>query len=484
MQKIKNFLFINTGTKQTIVKNTFWLFTGEIIGRLLRMALIVYVARILGKEGWGVFSYAISLATILTTFGDIKLSTLVTREASQNKECKNHYLSSAFYFKLITLIISLVLVILIAPIVSSLQEANTLFALVALILFFDSLREFLLALNRATERMEHEGLIKIITNSLIVGFGFYFITVNPTPKSLALAYALGGLLGTLFLALLIRKTFKDILKYFKIEKIKEIWQSAWPIGVIAITTGIMFNLDTVMLGWWQSTEQIGVYAASQRLMQFIYTIPSMIALVLIPVFSKTFQENKNKFLEIIQYSLLVMLMIGLPIVIGGIVLSKEIIILVFGKEYIQSYISLSILLPTILAIFPNFIFKNVIYTLDIQKKFILNVIIGVLLNICLNLLFIPRYGITGAAITTVISQFLITILNCIKLKKIQNFSFFKKTQKILLANILLFFIVIMFEKLNVNIILNTTLSVIFYIFILYKMKENSIEIIKSSLTFK
>ena len=60
MQKIKNFLFKNTNTKQTIAKNTFWLFFGEIIGRILKLGIVVFATRKLGVEGWGLFSYSLA----------------------------------------------------------------------------------------------------------------------------------------------------------------------------------------------------------------------------------------------------------------------------------------------------------------------------------------------------------------------------------------------------------------------------------------
>ena len=54
-EKIKSFLFENKTLRQTVVKNVFWLFSGQMIGRLLRAAVVVYAARILGAEGWGLF---------------------------------------------------------------------------------------------------------------------------------------------------------------------------------------------------------------------------------------------------------------------------------------------------------------------------------------------------------------------------------------------------------------------------------------------
>src|SRR3990170_334910 len=73
--KIKKFLLNNESTAQTIVKNTFWLSLSESVGRALRIAIIIYAARVLGAAGWGTFSYMASLAAVFTIFADIGIST-------------------------------------------------------------------------------------------------------------------------------------------------------------------------------------------------------------------------------------------------------------------------------------------------------------------------------------------------------------------------------------------------------------------------
>ena len=83
LQKLKSFLFTNTSTRQTIAKNTFWLAISNIGGRLLRSIVIIYAARVLGANGWGVFSYAISLATFLTIFIDFGINAILIKESSQ-----------------------------------------------------------------------------------------------------------------------------------------------------------------------------------------------------------------------------------------------------------------------------------------------------------------------------------------------------------------------------------------------------------------
>src|SRR3989338_6661756 len=102
-KKIRTLLFENQGLKQKIAKNTFWLFFGQIFGRLIRAAIVIYAARILGPASWGAFSYAMSFAAFMSVFSDIGISAIVTKESSRNPELTDRYFSTALGIKLLIL---------------------------------------------------------------------------------------------------------------------------------------------------------------------------------------------------------------------------------------------------------------------------------------------------------------------------------------------------------------------------------------------
>ena len=87
--KIKNWLFSNQTISQTIAKNTFWLFSGQMIGRLLRAAIVIYAARVLGAASWGAFSYALGIAAFLTIFSDIGINALITKQTARDPSLKD-----------------------------------------------------------------------------------------------------------------------------------------------------------------------------------------------------------------------------------------------------------------------------------------------------------------------------------------------------------------------------------------------------------
>src|SRR3989338_11242180 len=115
LQRISSFLFKNQSIRQKILKNTFWLFAGEIIGRILRAVIIIYAARVLGVAEYGVFSYEVTLAAFFSIFSDIGISAILTREGVRSPELRGQYLSTSFVIKLALTGISAFLVLSLAP---------------------------------------------------------------------------------------------------------------------------------------------------------------------------------------------------------------------------------------------------------------------------------------------------------------------------------------------------------------------------------
>ena len=100
--------------KQTIFKNTFWLSVSEVITRVLKFLLIIYVARVLGALEYGKFSFALNLVAILVIFADLGTSTIITRELSKDLKKGKQYMSSLFSLKAFLIIFTLFLINIIA----------------------------------------------------------------------------------------------------------------------------------------------------------------------------------------------------------------------------------------------------------------------------------------------------------------------------------------------------------------------------------
>src|SRR3989344_5960186 len=298
--KILNWLFNNQTISQTIAKNTFWLFSGQMISRLLRAAIVIYAARILGAAGWGAFSYALGIAAFLTVFSDIGINALIVKEASRSPELKDRYLSTAFFSKLGMLSILILGTIAFFPYLTRIEEAAAIMPILIFVFAFDTLRELGSALSRSLEKMEIEAGIQIFTNFVIVALGFVFLSMQKTSQSLALAYAIGSGAGLIAIVYALRAHFKNILKNFDKKLVKEIFMTAWPFGLMGLMGAIMLNTDIIMLGWLRSPEEVGYYSAAQKIIYLLYILPSLLASGIFPSLVRLVKSDSEKARQLLE----------------------------------------------------------------------------------------------------------------------------------------------------------------------------------------
>lgn len=435
--KLKRFLFSNQSIAQTIAKNTFWLSFGEIFGRLLRVGLIFYAARVLGAAGYGTFSYMTSLAAILTIFSDMGVSGILVREGARSEELRRTYFATSLFIKLIIVALSFAVIVFVAPRITNLPLSNTLIYTIGLLTIFDALRVFGNALFRAEERMQFEAGTNILTQIIIVAGGLYALTLSPSPESLALAYMTGSAVGLLVVLYLVKKYIRTVFKFFRKDLVKRIIIAGWPIGFSAIFGGLLVNIDTVMIGWFLSAEQVGYYSAAQKPIAFLYLLPAFIVGGLLPVMARFARDNKDKFRDVMERGLSMTILIAYPLVAGIFLNAQKIIEIVYGAEFISAALPMSILAVTLLVTFPGTIIMNAIFAFDRQKEMVPMWIIGSVLNVSLNFLLIPTLGLIGAALTSLITQILVVGTFYFKMQKINSFRVLKRIASILKATALL-----------------------------------------------
>ncbi len=474
MSKIKNLLFQNQSLRQTIAKNTFWLTFGEMTGRLLRAGVVIYAARILGAERWGIFSYAITFAALFTIFSDIGLSSVLTKEAAKNPTEQHKYFSTIFILKLILILFIFLITIFIMPHLTKIPLSRSLIIFVALLFVFDSLRSFGNAFFRAIEKMEREALINILTQATILLGGFLVLWTIPSPENLALVYAIGsaiGLIATMFfLAPFLRKVFS----YFDKAILKPILNAAWLFGLTSVLGAVMINTDTIMLGWFRNAEAIGFYSAAQKPILLLYVIPSMIAGALFPAFSRFAQVNNEKFRMLLEKGLSFVFLLSLPFSIGLFLTSNQIVNLLFGASYQPAILTLKILSFTLITAFTAALIINSIFAYNRYKLLLWYAAIGALGNVILNAFLIPVWGINGAAISTIITQILSIGYVGVKLKKINNFSILKYLPKIIIATIIMAAAVTLFQYLNLSVLITISFAGVIYFLTLIFLKEKTI----------
>ena len=185
-----------------------------------------------------------------------------------------------------------------------------------------------------------------------------------------------------------------------------------------------------MIKWFLGASFVGFYHTGLKLIDTILIIPGLYGMSIYPFTSK-FKNDPTRLKKIIKESIGIMCLISLPITCGGLLLGKTILVGIFSEMYGTGVNSFKILLLTTFPLFIIFILNNFLLATNNEKISVKNTAIAFSLNIVINLLLIPKYGINGAAIGTLFGRLTLFILVIYHIKKLLSLnalfekSFFK-----------------------------------------------------------
>ena len=471
-QKIKTFLFKNTTAKQTVAKNTFWLSVSNFGGRLIKAIIIIYAARILGTNGYGVFSYAITLAGFLTLFMDPGINGILIRDASKVDDEERHTIfGTMFLMKLILLILGVLVILFIAPLFTTLPGAKVLIPIVALVLGLDTMREFFFSLMRAMEKMEWEAAIFLLTNAGIVIFGFIFLAYAANAKSFSWGYVAGDAVGTIAAIIVLRSYFKKLFSRFDIARVMPILKAAWPFALSGALGLLFTNTDILIISWMRTAADVGIYSAAIRIIQTFYLIPGIIQFATLPLISRLAKKDNERFRSAFERTLGMIFLASIPLSLGGIILGTQIMSFVFGAPYAAGGLAFKILAATLLFDFPASIIINALFAYEHQKSLVVSSALGGVVNVGLDLALIPFFGITGSAVATLIAQAVNNGYLWHAMKKVNTFAVAAQLKKIAVASVVMAACAALFMAIGMNVIVNIILCIIVYFALLRIMRE-------------
>jgi O-antigen/teichoic acid export membrane protein len=234
---------------------------------------------------------------------------------------------------------------------------------------------------------------------------------------------------------------------------------------------IMINTDVLMLGWMTSEYDVGIYSAAQKLTQLLYIFPALIATAFFPQLARLAAGSRHLFISLFKQALRIIYMLAFPLTVGGILASTSIMQFLYGNEYLSANTSFALLALTFIIVFPATLIVNALFALGKQKKLLAYVSIGVFGNIIFNLLLIPRFGIEGSALSTIITQTIINTYAWYALRASTPFTIFGDLKKIALATLGMGAVTATLEAFGIPLLLTIAISAFGYVLLLRLLKE-------------
>lgn len=409
---------------------------GEKIFRLvLAITIGVLVTRYLGPRDFGTFSYAQSFVGLFAAFSSLGLDDILVRELIKSEDKHHELMGTSFWLQMMGSCFLMTCLILFVFFNDNEPLTNKIILLVGLTTFLHS---FNVITNFFNSQVQSKfGVIPAFLGVLISALLKIYCIWKNQPL-IIFVYIL--VFDTLFLAggqVFYYLKYKYVIKKwkFRLSTGKLLLKDAWPLVLSSIVISIYMKIDQIMIKELVDNASVGQYAAAVRLSEAWYFIPMIICTSLFPAILNAKSKDLGLYKERLRNLYTLMVILGLSIVIPVIFFADWGILFLYGEQYDQTAEVLKIHIWAGVFVFLGVANQKWFISENLQSYNVICLTLGMLTNILLNIIFIPRYGVSGAAYATLISQFTASFLGPVLFKK-TRFSFYLMLESLLFISIL------------------------------------------------
>lgn len=377
-----------------------------------------YISRILLPIGTGKVSFATSIMSYFVMFARLGIPTYGIRACATVRDDRDKLTKTVHELFIISVVMSLIsyaaFFVFLAT-VPRLVEEKVLFLIISLEIFFNCIG--LEWLYKALEKYTYIAVRSIIFK--FIALIAMFLLVHDQGD-----YEIyGGI--TIFAAsasqLLNFINAKHYISFNVIQgyNFKRHFKAVGIFFAMACATTVYTHLDTVMLGFMTSDADVGYYNASVKVKAILVSIVTSLGVVLLPRTSYYVEHGlKDDFYRITKKAINFVILLATPLMLYFILFAKEGIYFLSGNAYKNSVIPMQIIMPTLLLIgLTNIMGIQMLVPMGKEKIVLYSEIAGAIVDIISNIILIPRLTSAGAAIGTLLAEFVVWIVQFLALRK-------------------------------------------------------------------
>lgn len=385
-------------------KNTSWMMGEQLLRMVAGLLVGVWVARYLGPEQFGAFSYVLAFTSIVVSLAKLGLDNILIRELINHPEQYNNYLGTAFWLKLIGAMFVIILLAFILPLTSNDTSTNFYIFIISLGLIFQSTEVIgfyfesqvlakIISICKIIQ-LTLSSLLKIYLILMQANLIWFVIVTLFDMVSLAISYLIAYHFS--------KRTYFYL--YFNKNLAFKLLKNAWPLIISTILVSIYMRIDQIMIKEILGEYAVGIYSAAIKISECWYCIPILVSSSLFPAIMNAKKISNTLYLQRLQQLYIMMIWIAISIAIIVTLLNEQIVHFLYGTQYEAAKSILILHIWTSIFVFIGIIGSKWILSENLQIYANYFLIIGIIINFSLNLILIPTYGIIGSAISILISQ--------------------------------------------------------------------------------
>ena len=383
----------------------------------LLLLLLMAAGRFLTADDYGRFSFALALATIVETVMDIGLGQVTVRTVARDQQAAGRIFRDVLGLKLVWVAGGLVLLLIAAPV---LRSDATVVRICYLLGVSSAVRSYLLTVRGLLQGLNRFGLeatVVVADRVLLLGLGTLALAGGYGVYGLSFAFVAARVVMFGAVTWIVRGVAGSAAPTYDRARWREIQAAALPLGFFMIALNLYTYIDTVILGVMRSDAETGWYAAAYRVYEGLTYVPAVLSAVLTPRLSYLFTHDRAALRP--QFLRALASAAGLGLLMGGLAvwLARPLMSLLFGSAYLPAVVPLQILAGGAIFVFSTWILHAAAIATNLDRRLLLTTGVGLGSNVALNLLFIPRWGMAGAAWATVIAEAVTVALLFVQLQQ-------------------------------------------------------------------
>ncbi|MGA9363864.1 MAG: oligosaccharide flippase family protein [Bacteroidota bacterium] len=386
-----------------VTKNFLFLFLSNVIGQLFTLAGFIHLARIVGAEGFGRFSFAQVVALFFLYLADFGLQTLGTRAVAQKSEAISKYVWEVTILRAVLAGGCFLLLVVSSFVFPPFREVRSLIIIFGFALFPSAvLFEWVF---QGLEQMEYVALGRVLKGIVFAGLVFVFVHTSEHLKDAALFYVTGIAVAA---ALLIRVYFRKYgLVWGKMDRVelKHTLVAAVPLAAGSFITQVNYNFGTIALGLFLTNKDVGLFSAAYKIVLFLLAFAAVAAAnAVFPLMARSYKKSMTLFSHSLKNLLRVFVLVAIPVGIGGCILAPRIMGFLYSPEYQEGIIVLQLSIWMVVIVIYRMIFENVLIAAHNQRNYLVGYMLAGALTILGNLLLVPVLGLVAPAMVGIFSE--------------------------------------------------------------------------------
>ncbi len=444
------------------------------------LLFFMYASRILGADGIGKVEFGKNITGYFSLLASLGINNYGIREGAKLRNSRmdfSRFVHEILCINCVSMLVAIILFLLVALNVSALSDYKTiLFVFSTTIVFTPMGVEWVYG---ALEEYKYIAIRTIVFQIVALIVLFLFVRDSGDYIWYAVVLIVSGV-GSNVINLIHLWKFVDF-KFVGSYRIKRHLHSILLLFALAVSNTLYSYIDTTMIGFINGDKEVGLYTAALKVNRVVVNVLGAIGAVAMPRLSYLWdQNNKDDFYRIIKLIVNILLMLSVPSCIGMLCLSKTVLFVFCGSDFIKADLTMRILsLIIIILSLSTFLNMHILIPVNKEKYTFLAIIGGVITNVGINAFLIPRFAGNGAAIGTVIGETVVLIIafyyadRVVKMK-----SLFGKIYQYVLASLPIIIITCFFthciNNLLAQCVWSIVVSVCTYFTILFLLKNETV----------